>query len=80
MIGVSYMIENQSFFMRYVVSVITTSTRTNGPLPEQRDPITVARSATLYNIAASIITRVILVVMTFAVREVVTLRSIFQMR
>lgn len=80
MIGVSYMIENQSFFMRYVVSVITTSTRTNGPLPEQRDPITVARSSTLYNIAASIITRVILVVMTFAVREVVTLRSIFQMR
>jgi hypothetical protein len=56
------------------------SIKTNGPLPEQRDPITVERSAMEYKIAASMITRIILVVMTFVARAVETLRSIFQMR
>lgn len=56
------------------------SISTNGPLPAQRDPVTVARSATVYRIAESITTRMILVVMTFVARELETPRSIFQMR
>jgi hypothetical protein len=64
----------------FVVGGITMSISTNGPLPEQRDPMTVERSAMVYKIAESITTRMILVVMTFVVREVETLRSIFQMR
>lgn len=59
---------------------VSMSIRRNGPLPEQKDPIIVERSAMVYKIAESIITRIILVVTTFVAREVETLRSIFQMR
>lgn len=60
---------------------VSMSIRTNGPLFEQRDPATIERSAMVYKIAASMITRITLVVMTFVLaREIETLRSIFQMR
>jgi hypothetical protein len=63
-----------------VIKLITTSIITSDPLFEQTEPINVQRSAIEYTIAASIITRSILVVVIFVVRVLATVRSIFQMR
>lgn len=63
-----------------VIGIITTSIITSDPLFEQTEPINVQRSAMEYTIAASMITRSILVVVILVVRVLATVRSIFQMR